>query len=539
VNKLVIIPLFLIIVLAAGVFGDDVQDDAEERDLVLAFYPTDIDFNPIHTYTSTEAQLYTAIYEGLVQYHPLSLEPVPAVARYWEISPDGKTYTFYLREDALYWNGEQVTAEHFKKTWLKMLDPEEKAEYSFLFDIIDGAKKFRLGLSDDPDGVGITAVSDSVLKVTLEQPAAHFLKILCHHSFVPIHPDFLEIGDWKELTSIPGNGPYYVVNYSPEEIQMLRNELYWDRKNVSIPMIHVRFIEDPDGVTEAFNRDEIQWVSEGMSINTVANENTIMVNPLFATNYFYFSANRPPWTDERIRRALALLLPWEEIRSTDFQFIPADTLVPPIPYYPEIGNITTADKKEALTLLTDAGYPGGNGLPEIVIMIPAGLDSERIAGIMKQTWQDEIGLEAKIKPVEYPDYFKSLKQSDYALATLTWIGDFADPLTFLQMWISDSNLNDSGYQNEEYDNLITQSMDMKGNERYETLGQAEAVLLENAVVLPISHTPAINLIDLERIDGWFPNPLDIHPFKYLKYAEPSLPPGVVLKPDFLYTLPHG
>ena len=117
------------------------EEEKEVPEFVVSFYDTTIHFNPIHTFTATEAQVYNAVYEGLVSYHPLTMEPVPAVASRWEISPDGRTYRFFLRPDARYWNGEQVLASHFREAWLKILDPEEEAAYSFLFDVIKGAEE--------------------------------------------------------------------------------------------------------------------------------------------------------------------------------------------------------------------------------------------------------------------------------------------------------------------------------------------------------------------------------------------------------------
>ncbi|MFP4564309.1 MAG: ABC transporter substrate-binding protein, partial [Spirochaetia bacterium] len=175
--------------------------------LRVSFSGTEITFNPLHTFTSTEAQLYTALYEGLVTYHPLTMEPVPAAASRWEISADKTTYWFFLRETGRYWNGDPVTAADFKDTWLTLLDPEEKSEYSFLFDIIEGAADYRTGKNTDPLSVGIRAVDTFILEVRLEHPAGHFLKVLCHHSFAPVHPRFLDREDWSISSIIPGNGP--------------------------------------------------------------------------------------------------------------------------------------------------------------------------------------------------------------------------------------------------------------------------------------------------------------------------------------------
>jgi len=498
--------------------GKDPDKPAVPDEFVMSILPSRIEYNPIHTFTSSEAQLYTAIYEGLVTYNPLTMDPVPAVAQRWEVTPDGKTYRFYLRENARYWNGDPVTAADFRNAWLKLLDPAEKSEYSFLFDIIAGAEDYRTGKNPDPGSVGIKVLSEKVLEVQLAKPATHFLQILCHHSFVPIHPEMQNVSDWNSLPSILGNGPYYIISKSDSEIVLRKNELYWDRKNVSINRIRVIMSDDYAGTTAQFNVGKIDWVASGMSLQDVKDPANLVINPLFATTYYFISSREKPWTNPDVRRALALLLPWDEIRSPDIQFIPADTLVPQIPYYPEVKGITEKNSEEALKLLAKAGFPGGKGLPEITVKVPDGDESARVAGIMKKAWEALDGVTVNVKSVDYGNYFESLKDADYLVGTVSWIADFADPLTFLQMWTSGSNLNDSGYANPEYDALIASSFEQTGVPRYETLAKAEEMLLSTGVVLPVSHSPAINLIDVRRFDGWYPNPLDIHPFKFLKFA---------------------
>jgi peptide/nickel transport system substrate-binding protein/oligopeptide transport system substrate-binding protein len=143
----------------------------------------------------------------------------------------------------------------------------------------------------------------------------------------------------------------------------------------------------------------------------------------------------------------------------------------------------------------------------------------------------ETHLQTKVIVEEHPfyEYYEILKTKPFTIGTLNWIGDYADPLTFLQMWTGDSSLNLSEYRDEDFDRMILESMSKKGEERYELLAEAEKHLLQGAVVMPIKNSPAFNIIDMQSIDGWFPNPLDIHPFKYLSYSQPTLPEGVVME----------
>ncbi len=518
-----IIAVIILVILAPSVFSDSRDDE-----FVISFIDSGIQFNPIFSFTATEAQIYTAIYEGLVSYHPLTMEPVPAVAERWEVSPDGKTYTFFLRRDARYWNGDRVTAEDFRQTWLTLLDREADAAYNFLFDIIEGVRDYRTGANPDPESVGLRAPEPGMFEVRLRTPASHFVRTLAHHAFVPVHRSVRRIRDWSDLPEIPGNGPYRIVERKPGEILLERNPVYWDRRNVAIPyMRFLLFDLDDESVTERFNRGEIDWVTGGMSLLEVEDSRTIVVNPLFATTYYFLRSDVEPFSDPRVRRALALLLPWDEIRDPEIQFIPSPVLVPSIPYYPEVQGIEVADYDQAMGLLEDAGYRDGIRIPTISIHVPRGAESARVAELMKDAWENALQVSVDIVSTPYPEYFESLRHSDFTVATVSWIGDFADPLTFLQMWISDSNVNDAGFRDDRYDDLLDEAMAQLGISRYETLAQAEEILLQTGTVLPVSHSPAINLIDLQAVDGWHPNPLDIHPVKYLEFTDRAPLPGVV------------
>ncbi len=500
----------------------------ESETFAVNFLTSDINFNPIISYTTTEAQIYTAIYEGLVTYDPYSMDPLPATASRWEISNDGKTYRFTLRSSVCYSNGDEVVADHFRDTWLELLSPEMNAPYASLLDIVVGARAYRTGENTDPDSVGIRVISDRTLEVELETRATHFLRILCHHSFVAVHPDMLGRETWSEQEPLVGNGPYVIESLSSEEMFLTRNEHYWDERNVDIPRLSLRFSDDFDAVTTAFNTGDLHWVRGGINLDDVLRRESIVVNPLFATTYFQISAKAEPFDDARVRQAFALLLPWDEIRSEEYHYLPATTLVPAIPFYPKVEGITAADGEHAFELLDAAGFPGGAGLPAVKITIPGGPENDRISGLMVDTWGSELGIDVTVETVLYPEYFDLVDSEQFTISTISWIGDFADPLTFLDMWTTGSNLNNSRYSNLKYDELVRQAMGETGNARYEILAQAEEMLLRDAIVLPISHSPSINLIDLELIDGWYPNPLDVHPFKFLSFSSGKPIPNVAL-----------
>lgn len=505
------------------------ETDKDKDDLIIALGPTSMQLDPLHAFTSVEAQFYTALYEGLVAYDDTTLYPKPALARTWDISEDTLTYTFYLRENAYFSNGDTVTAEDVKKSWFRFLDPDANAEYSIYFDIIKGAKAYRLGETEDPDSVGLEVVEDHVLKVELEKPAIHFLHLICHMSFVVIHPRYIEKDDWSHDRNIVSNGPYYLSEWGDGEMVYKKNNLYWNSHNVSIETIKVLLSDDREDATTRFNNYQVHW-SMFWDHELLDNDSFVVVYPMFATSYYFFVCSAAPWDDYRVRRGLALLVSWDTIRSKYFYF-GTDKLIPKLSKkYPDVTGISNTMLEEGLSLLEEAGFPGGEGLPTPVIKIPMDETSKEIAQIIADSWKEHIELELEVKQIPHELYFDALRVPDFTIGITTWVGDFADPLSFLEMWTSHSNLNEARYYNDEFDTLIEDSYSEEETEkRYEILAKAESMLLSQAVIIPLKHNPSINLVNTDLIEGWYINLLDIHPFQSIKFKESKVYPNIVMR----------
>jgi len=491
----------------------------------VQFSPAKISWNPHYAYTTTEAQIFTAIYEGLVIFNPATLRPVPGAAESWEFSEDNTLITFTLRKGANWSNGDRLTAQDFRDSWMELLSPESEAGYASLLDDIAGAREYRTGKGPAED-VGITAADERTLIVQLKQPSPQFLSILCHYSFAPVYRDFQNVSDWSALRSIPVNGPYIIRARNQREILLDKNPLYWDADSVEVDGLRLLFSDDSAKTMEAFNRFQIDWIISGMDTAQLAIPEALSIEPLFSTTYYYFSNNSTVWVNPEIRRALTLLVPWEEIRSQ--RLIPGTSLVPPIPNYPMAdAGFPSKEKRleEAMKLLEEAGYTGGKGLPDPVIRVPS---EDAVAQAMKSAWDSILGMNTEIQIVEFPDYYDSVKSGGYDIATLTWTGDYADPQTFLGMWDSGSSFNDADYSDAEYDRLLHEAAKLPFLQRFAKLREAEEQLLRSCEVMPIEHFPAVNIIDRRFVDGWYPNALDIHPFKNLRPRLGYDIPGVVM-----------
>ena len=505
----------------------------DRKELTVVFSAGEIELDFRKSFLASEAQLFTAIYEGLFSYHPFTMEPVPAIAEDWDVSEDKRQWTFTLRNNAKYWNGDSVDAEHFRSAWLSLLSPQRESPYSSLFDVIEGAREYRMGIEKNPAKVGIIAKGSKTLIVKLNSPASFFPAMLCHHSFSPIHPSMVSRENWsapqakgsRAWQPPVSNGPFRITSMTDDLIVMEKAGTYWDSRRVSLNTINIVLSDDPDKASSLWNSGEARWLSGDFNWDALKDRSGIQVNAMFATHYYFIRSEHRPWNDHRIRRALILALPWEELRSK--HILPATTLIYPLSGYPEIEGLTDTDLDEARQLLVDAGYAGGMGMPEIVLRLTPSQEATRIGALMAAAWNGKLGVPVRVEVYPYSEYFSSLKQSGYTVGLSTWIGDFADPYTFLQMWRRDSNLNDAQYNDDDFEDLMEKSMREEGETRLATLAEAEKLLLNRGSVIPISYTPAINIVDTDEIGGWFPNALDIHPFKYLNFRAFRPLPGVV------------
>ncbi|MBN1525540.1 MAG: peptide ABC transporter substrate-binding protein [Spirochaetales bacterium] len=511
--------VLIFILLISDIFPAVAETEEKEPEtlFVMGIGEQELSFNPVLAHTSMEIQVLTALYEGLLTYHPFTLEPVPGTAYKWIISENKLKYNFFIRDNACYSNGEQVEAFHFVDTFLYNLDPKVDAGYSVYLDVIKGAKDFREGKNTDPSSVGIRAVSEKELEFTLNKPASHFLKILCLLNFAPIHPSYKNKKDWDKAESLITNGPFSIYSRTAKEIVLSKNKYYWDTDQVKIDGIKLMFFDDPELLAKEVNIGKIHWTSLNYCSYQdldAASREKIIPNSMFATSFLFFVCNEKPWDNPKVRKGLALLMPWKELRSQEYSLYPTNRLVPEIPKYPEVKGISQSTE-EGLKLLEEAGYPKGKGLPPLVILVTK--NGTFYADKIKESWEKVLSLEVKYKEVESREYFSALREHDYTVSSYTWIGDFADPLAFLQMWTSESNLNEALYFNKDYDSLIEESLSVIGLDRYKKLAAAEELLLQQATIMPIDHIAAFNVLEFDIIGGWFPNPLDIHPLKYIEF----------------------
>ena len=490
--------------------------------------------HPHAAYNANEAQILTGLYEGLCTYDPYTLQPVAGLAKDWKISADGLTWTFTLRDNLSFENGDPITAQVFCDSFINLLNPQLNLPYASLLDCVKGVKEYRNGKATDTSHIGLYAESDTSLKISLVYPAEQLANILCHHAFSAVHPSQL-----KEITRYAGkssftspstafkpiaSGPFKIESFTGDKIRLVKNPSYWDTKSVRLPAISLLLDNDADKMTEAFNQGTIHWLCGSVNLNKVAAAYTIHITPMFATEYFYFKTKTSPCNNQIIREALLAAIPYTELRK-DY-LIPAKTLIFPLTGYPAVPGVDKQDMAKAEKLLKKV--PQSETTQPVKILLPETAFYAEQAALLKNAWE-KIGISTEITTVPFEEYYGRLKTDNYHLAVISWIGDFADPLSFLELFRTDSTLNDSGWHNIDYENFIKKaSAEQNRKTRFDYLAKAEQLLLDSSVLIPLSHVPAINVIDLSDIKGWYVNAVNIHPFKFIRFAQPDPLPGVAL-----------
>lgn len=469
-----------------------------------------------------DGRIAGALFEGLVSQHSRTLDPIAGVARAWDLSPDGRTYTFHLRHDALWTNGERVTARDFEWSWLRVLHPETPARYADLFYLIRNGRAYKTRAIADPAAVGIRAVDDTTFTVELESPTPYFPQLAAYYPFMPVHRATVERhGDrWTRPEHLVGNGAFRLELHRPNDrIELVRNDRYWDKANVRLDRIVVYASDDLSTMLNMYRAGMTDWNPSGylpaQYIPYVRDYADFRAGPYLGTYFYSFNVTQAPFDDRRVRRALALAVdreritryllheskePWGGIVSPGFEDYP----------YPQGVRF---DPDGARALLAAAGYPGGRGFPKAEILINTSQDHRKIAEAVQEMWKRELAIDVTITNQEFASYLKATTSLQYQIARRAWIGDYKDPNTFLYTLRAGDGNNRTGWSHADYDSLIARAgRTLDPAARMQVLAAAESVALAEMPFLPIYGYRTVEMV-APYVRGWHPTALDLHPLK--------------------------
>lgn len=488
-----------------------------------------------------EHNIITALLEGLVSEHPRSLEPQPGIAERWTISDNGLVYTFHIRANARWSNGDAVTADDFVWSWQRLLSPEFGAEYAYQLYPVKNARAFNQQKLDSFEDVGVKALDPRTLQVTLEFPTPYFLSLLAHYSTFALHPPtLLKFGEmtsrgtpWTRPGNFVGNGPFTLhswrLNYL---IEVRKNPAYWDASLVRLNAIRFYPIDDAQTEERMFRTGALHVTSttppEKISVYQADYPQLISISPYLGTYFYRFNVTRPPLNDSRVRRALSMTVDRSAIIKavTKGGQLPAFSFTPPGTkgYSPPAGGLEY-DPGAARKLLAEAGYAGGESFPELELLYNTSDAHRRIAEAIQQMWQQALGIQVRLANTDWKVYLSRTNALDYDISRAGWIGDYPDPNTFLDVMVTGNGNNRTGWSNRQYDELIRLAATQSDpQQRYRTFARAESILDREAPLLPI-YTYTLVSLRVPSVKGWYSNILDHHPFKYV-YLDPGEHAGV-------------
>ncbi|RNL46271.1 peptide ABC transporter substrate-binding protein [Ochrobactrum sp. MH181795] len=481
------------------------------------------------TTTVNESALLRDLYEGLVT-EDAKGELIPGVAQSWDISPDGLTYTFHLRAGAKWSNGDPVTAGDFEYSLHRIIDPKTGAGYANVLYAIKNAREINTGKLP-LDQLGVEALDDRTLKITLTSPTPYFLSLLTHQTTLPLNRKAVEkYGDKFTLEgNMVSNGAYTLASFTPNaQIVMKKNPNYWDASNVKIDVVNWIPFEQPASCMRRFEAGEIDICgtvpAEQMDYIKSNLGHNLRVAPYFGT--FYVSVRGEPDSklrDPRVREAISMAIDRKflanEIRRG--MMMPGYSMVPPgtenyVVDAPRLDymNLDILDREDkARELLKEAGVAPGS--LSVKLRYATSVNNKNtmiaIADMLKN-----IGINASQDEVEGATYFNYLHEKGmYDFAYQAWIGDYNDAYSFLSMFTTDNYFNNSDWSNKDYDALITKSETMTDTgARAETLAQAERILLKEVPVIPLLY-PSSQALVADKVEGYSDNLMNIHATRWL------------------------
>ena len=477
-----------------------------------------------------EHHLITALCEGLVITNPKGGPNLPGVAESWSISDDGKVYTFNLHPNAKWSNGEDVTAEDFVWSWMRILTPALGSQYPDMLYYVKNAAAYHMEEIDDFSEVGVKAINDKTLEVTLEQPYSFFIKLLSHYSTFAVHKDTVltygsiddRNGEWTRPGNFVCNGPMQLKSWElNKKIVVEKNPFYWDSDKVKLNEMHFYPVSNESTEDRMFRAGQLHVTNvvpqEKCPVYLKENNPNLRIDPYVGTYFYRINTLNPVLKDKRVRKALAMSINRKQIvenvsqcgQQVAYSFTPPgiagyqpDT---EIPFMPDA----------AKDLLSDAGFPDGEGFPKLEILFNTQEGHRKIALAVQQMWQQHLGIEVELVNTDWKVYLSREMIGDFQISRAGWIGDYEDPNTFLDLMRPNRGNNKTGWDNLEYDRLIELANAQQDvNKRYEILNQAEQLLIDEMPIIPI-YTYVRQYQLSSDVHGWDPNPTDTHHPKFV------------------------
>jgi oligopeptide transport system substrate-binding protein len=490
--------------------------------------------------------------------------PQPAIAKSWTISKDGKTYLFTLR-DAYWTDGTPVTAYDFEYAWKRALSPELASAYAFQLYYVYGGEAFNKSIKvgdkyyvqavdakgnpltkkeggkdvavpnmakqiDPSKNVGVRALDARTLKVYLQSPTAYFLSLTAFPTLMPVCKAVVSTNDkWaSDLTNYVTNGPFTLTEWSHnEKMVFVKNPTYWDKGTVKLTKITYLMVEDESTALSMYQSGQLDASSTlpVSELTKLVASGDAKILPSLSTMFYRINVTRKPFNDARVRKALLLAINRKGITQsiTRGGEIPALAVVPyGMPDVLPGSDFRTASQESfykdndiatAKALLAQAGYPGGKGFPAFTLLYNTSNLTKTICEAIQGMWKKNLGISCTLRSEEIGVFVDDLIHMNFNLALVRWTGDYMDPSTFLNMFVTGGGSSHTGWSNKSYDALIAKAnatIDPKA--RMATLHAAEKILMTDFPILPLYYCTSPVLLG-KHIKNFYQSALGIVDWK--------------------------
>jgi oligopeptide transport system substrate-binding protein len=485
------------------------------------------DLDPTIAVSVTETAILNALFEGLTAFSPDCRSVVPGTAESWDVSPDGRVYTFHLRPGLRWSNGDPLTAGDFLYAFRRLIEPSLGAEQANYADWVVGAEDYREGRTHDLGAVGFSAPDPLTFQVRLKERAPFFLGLLASNPFCPLHRPTIEKyhaylardGAWTKPGRHVSNGPFRLLAWRINDAVVVeKNPFYRNAGQTRLKQVYFHPIDNPDSEERAF-RGGLLHVTRGVPATKLAvykqdHPSWVYADPTTSTRYITLNTARAPFDDVRVRRAFALAVDRaaivNDVRRDGSR--PADSLTVPGSGDGYVAKTHLAyDPPQARALLAEAGFGGGAGLPPITLTFtPAHEGEEQIMEAVQQMWARELGARVNLAALEEKVWLDTIRTKNFQMLMDGWSCSVNDPVDLLQLFLGDSPNNDSNWVSTAYDAAYAAAGRANTDaERDAHLQDADAILIAQLPMIPLYHSN-VNYLVNPAVRGWQSNILGIH-----------------------------
>ena len=494
--------------------------------------PADLDPQTDTAYT--DMNILVALFEGLTTLDELTGQPQPGMAERWEASPDGLIWTFHLRADARWSNGNPLTAEDFVYSFRRILSPKLASEYAYMLWPLKNAEAINTDKITDLAALGVRAVDSHTLQLTLGEPCPWLLALAAQQAWFPVQRATIEkFGAmdqrgtrWTRPGNFVGNGAFALKEWTPNSRLIVEKDpYYWDAAHNQLNA--VVFFPNEDIATDERNfragQLHLTYDLPPEKITTYRDDapQLLRIDPFLETFYLRFNVAKPPLDNLKVRQALARALDRAAICRSVLRDsrTPAHAFTPPgtAGYTAQAG--VPDDFAAARRLLAEAGFPGGKGFPALEVQVKNDNLHRSVLEAIQQMWRRELGINIVIAPLEQKTWIANQQAMTYQICSSRWAGDYLDPNTFLDLWLTNGGNNQTGWGRPEYDRLIAEAARTLDTARRQALQQqAEALLLDEVPIVPLFYGARVYLIH-PAVRNWQPTLLGLHRYQYVELGD--------------------